>query len=399
MLLIVVMFAVNSLVAFGGGNQCFQQDDLPNMFKNLEFIHPPFKSVTSLGPIDCARQCKLHTLCYFVNFNIETLNCSLISDTGDYRRLNPVSVMIYVKSWNENILRTCKNHQCPNNTVCKENNSGFDCQPIGCTGIPQVPNINVTSFTSKVLWDFNEVVEYACIRGRFAATNVTCTSNGFWSNVDCIQYTKCSNTRICSEMQSKDFWLYLSTFNSRRKVFCSFTGISNAAMYISLPEYNTASTPIYTRNGTSCELIEATDPSTFSMGYTDFKKIRNIISGKIKTTGRMYANSSFSLQDYGRAGDCYAGNDSDVCGVIGHFIIDLRGTGFKINSTAKWKTWGTDGVIQNITWSDDGRVIEGFCGGNCGGCEPDGELVLEADYTDQPANDSAELPICKFPLR
>ncbi|ESO94687.1 hypothetical protein LOTGIDRAFT_176702 [Lottia gigantea] len=105
-------------------------------------------------------------------------------------------------------------------------------------------------------------------------------------------------------------------------------------------------------------------------GYTDFQKVRlKLFPVHIKTYLLPFTNSTYTPQYYGHATDCYAGNNSHECGVLGKFIINTQGTGLRIKPSINWKTYGFNGVIANITRSYDGNYIEGYCGGQCGGCE------------------------------
>ncbi|ESO87691.1 hypothetical protein LOTGIDRAFT_166273 [Lottia gigantea] len=291
------------------------------------------------------------------------------------------------------MLGICKNHRCANNTMCKAGNSDYYCEPIGCNGLPPVENINVTSFTSQVLWGFGDMLNYICMQTFYTDTNVTCLSSGNWSEFSCNNIQWCSHTRVCSVSETTEFWLRRRESTEYQKIYCSDT----AGPAVTLLHNNMASTPAYIRDPNSCALIPASDPSALGMGYTDFEKIRIKLYRNSALYENDYTNSTYEFQNFGRAGDCYAGNDSSVCGVIGRFIINTRGTGLRVKSTVQWKTWGNNGVM-NITRSEDGHVIEGYCGGNCGGCEPDGVILFEVDHNDAPPIESAVWPICKFPL-
>ena len=80
---------------------------------------------------------------------------------------------------------------------------------------------------------------------------------------------------------------------------------------------------------------------------------------------------------YGTAGDCFSSNLSSECRK-GSFMIDLTGTGLKVNHHTSWE------VIPSIP----GIKIEDFqnknysklsakCGGRCAHCQPVGDLKLE----------------------
>ncbi|ESO97309.1 hypothetical protein LOTGIDRAFT_159332 [Lottia gigantea] len=376
------------------GNQCFKPDTVSDVNMDSKFEAEEFSVQTSIGPVDCVRTCKSSRLCQFVNFHKRSLNCSLLAVEGplitdhDY-----IGIDSY--KWNDNMMGGCKNHLCPYNTLCVTEGGSYTCIPRGCGGLPQVYNINATSFYSKLLWNFGEVVEYACIQGFFTRTNATCLSTGLWDNFQCTAFSQCDDDGICRKKSENFYWFFLPATMTLQKVHCT-VGVGPSVL---LENYNMASTPAYTRRHGKCILIPHQDPMSYNMGYTDFQMARLILFPlQIKIDSQMFGNTTYTRQDFGKAGDCYAGFDSSVCGVIGRFIINTRGTGFKIKESVKWKTWGIAGVFANFTRSPDGHVIEGYCGGNCGGCEVDGILYLEHDPFFTPPFESAELPFCRFPL-
>ncbi|ESO96737.1 hypothetical protein LOTGIDRAFT_176549 [Lottia gigantea] len=390
LLVIIVMIEVLDICK---GNQCFNPDTVSDVHMDSRFDSEYFLVQASIGPVDCIRTCKSCGLCKFVNFNKRTLDCSLLAVEGQLITDNDyISIESY--KWNDNMMGVCKDHNCPYNTLCVVEDDNYTCIPLGCL-IPQIDNINVTSFYSKLLWNFGEVVEYACEQGFFTRTNATCLSTGQWSDFQCTAFSKCGDNSVCGLQEEKFYWLLLIATETRQKVHCK----NAIGPSILLAEYNMASTPAYKRTAGSCDLIPEPEPQAHDMGYTDYQMTRvilNPLSTKINSPG--FSNSTYSLQDFGKAGDCYAGDNSSECGVIGRFIINTRNTGYKVKTSVKWKTWGTAGVIANITWSPDGHVIEGYCGGNCGGCEVDGKILLESDPDFTPLFESAELSFCRFPL-
>ncbi|ESP01666.1 hypothetical protein LOTGIDRAFT_172515 [Lottia gigantea] len=386
---IVFYFAVIMSIGINcNGNQCFKPaTDVP-LSDNLRMNTDSFLTRPSLGPVDCVRTCKLHSLCNFVNYNKHTLDCSLLAINGDLVS-DYDHIHIAVIKWNDNMLDGCKHHQCPNNTMCKANDHvGYECQTIGCNAI-YVNNINHTSFSRKPLWNFGETVEYACTRGYFTADNATCLTSGMWSSFTCQRYLQCGDNDVCSVVENKHYWIYFNETQKLHKIYCD-----NGAS-LTLLEYNTATTPAVIRGVGSCALIF---DIMKGQGYTDFQKVRlKLFPVHIKTYLLPFTNSTYTPQYYGHATDCYAGNNSHECGVLGKFIINTQGTGLRIKPSINWKTYGFNGVIANITRSYDGNYIEGYCGGQCGGCEPDGKLYLEADPNYTPPFESAELPICRYP--
>ncbi|ESP00631.1 hypothetical protein LOTGIDRAFT_157913 [Lottia gigantea] len=399
LVLLVIMF---SLAVECKGNQCFRMDTLPDMYRGMKVNDTvqPFLFSTAAGPIDCARRCKLYSLCSCVNFHIPTSGCELLAwnfDAGAFVS-NTQYLTIDVRTWTDRISGVCEHHKCPNDTVCKPDNANYYCEPVGCIGLPPVADINMTSFTVKALWAFGDIVEYACLRGFFPKSNATCLASGKWSNFTCYYLKLCGETGNCEPRKTTDYWLYSTLLHDYYKIFCRATPAKGP--FLSLNETNMASFPAFTRYQNSCEPIEATiqDPD---MGIAEFSKIRLVPNKPIIDKEKIfdhYVNYTQKIQKFGLAGDCYAGNDSSECGVIGRFLINTRGTGLRVKPSVQWKTWGVNGVIMNITRSDDGHMIEGFCGGNCGGCEPDGDILLEIDLLDTPLFESAEFLICKFPL-
>ncbi|ESO84428.1 hypothetical protein LOTGIDRAFT_176151 [Lottia gigantea] len=237
------------------------------------------------------------------------------------------------------------------------------------------------------------MVEYVCEPGYFPSINPVCTEDGTWSEFVCSPYFKCSEIRKCNDsMEEKDYWLYAADYQTRVKLFC----IWGVGAFVSLQHSNMGSFLEYTITGTDCATSPLDNPETKGAGTTEFQKIKlQIPQGyKIIVYIHFVTNSSLKPTYYGSAKDCYPKDNG--CGVLGKFVIDTRGTGFKFPDSLTWKTVGISAVIGNITRSMGGHVITGFCGGDCGGYEVDetgNGTHLQIDINDMPPFKTAELSI------
>ena len=85
---------------------------------------------------------------------------------------------------------------------------------------------------------------------------------------------------------------------------------------------------------------------------------------------------------YGVGGACYSGTYDATCTYSGYFNIDLKNTTVRVKPTVNWMgtgDWNPSDFpkMVNFRRSPDSREISANCGGHCGHCEPDGDLILE----------------------
>ncbi|KAK6177708.1 hypothetical protein SNE40_015756 [Patella caerulea] len=350
------------------------------------------------GLLDCYRQCGLYSLCQSFNYNVETHQCELLALNNT--TIGPVvnNIIMEVPNHHGQLFGSCENHVCPQNTVCEIDDSRHACVVVGCHGTPDRKHVNVTSFEAKSLWLLNETVLYACEAGYYPSHNATCFTNGTWSPFLCLPFTGCKRRSFCVDFigVEGEYWIFSRQLDSWVKVYCSseFNG-----EFVTLHDINTFSSPIFPKDPNTCAQVP-TDSKLPSMGYTDFQKVRvSFFYEKIGVDNFRYSNSTFNKQNFGSAGDCvdnYVNDTNSDCGLIGRFVINTNGTGLRIKWPVTWETWGEGGRVGNITRSQDGHRIEGYCGSvvGCGGCQPT-ELLIELDPDYTPPLDSATRVACK----
>ncbi|ESO81964.1 hypothetical protein LOTGIDRAFT_170500 [Lottia gigantea] len=357
--------------------QCFdsQTQTLEGSLVGQKLEESPFSKLSSLGPLDCYRNCRRHSLCQAVNFQSVSYQCELLSEAGGNFVTNMTYNFIDVRSWTHDFLGNCNQHNCSNNTYCEEDIMGFSCIPFGCMGVPSSENVNTTSFTSKLLWNLNESVLYVCNRGYYPSQNVFCEYTGNFTTFICKPFEKCFDIRECNPTAEEgEFIIYSSKISAWLKLFCQ----NMYGAYITLVYNNFATFRAITRSNSTCQHVEL-DPSTIGAGETNFHRLRYLLAnGKIKTFSSFYQTTTHTRQEFGSAGDCYVRDNSSQCGVLGYFRIDFRDTGLRIAPTTTWELYGNDSAIVNITKSYDDQVIEGHCGGNCGGCRAGQYINVEA---------------------
>ncbi|KAK6175224.1 hypothetical protein SNE40_013732 [Patella caerulea] len=382
------------------GHMCLKPEFYQNMRIGEKLLGEPMVYYQAGGLLDCYRQCGFYSLCQSFNYDVETHQCELLglNNTNTEPVLN--NIIMDVSNRQNQLFGSCKNHVCPSNTVCQVEDSSHACVVVGCHGNPDIQNINITSFEAKSLWFFNETVLYACEAGYYPSINVTCSMAGTWSPFDCLPFTGCERRSVCSGNATAEgeYWVFSRKLGDFVKTYCSS---ENEVEYVTLHGINTFSTPIFLKDPVTCVQVPVT-PKLPSMGYTDFQKAGvGLFQKRLYIDAFRYSNSTFTRQTFGSAGDCVDNDVNDTnsdCRLIGRFVINTNGTGLRIKSSVTWETWGVGGRVGNITRSQDGRRIEGYCGSvvGCGGCRPT-ELLIERDPNYTPPLDSATLIRCKAP--
>ncbi|KAK6175223.1 hypothetical protein SNE40_013731 [Patella caerulea] len=382
------------------GNMCLKPEFYQNMRIGEKLLGEPMVFHQAGGLLDCYRQCGLYSLCQSFNYDVETHQCELIALNNTITEPVVNNIIMDVPNRYGQLFGSCENHVCPNNTVCRVEGPNHACVIVGCHGNPDIQNVNIASFEAKSLWFFNETVMYACKAGYYPSLNATCSVAGTWSPFECLPFNECDKRRVCGgdATAEGEFWVFIETLGGWVKTYCRS---GNNIEYVTLYDINTFSTPIFVKDPVTCDQAPVT-PKLPSMGHTNFQKARVLLlQMKIKVDTFRYSNSNFTKQNFGSAGDCVDNDVNDTnsdCGLIGRFVINTNGTGLRIKSSVTWETWGVGGRVGNITRSQDGRRIEGYCGSvvGCGGCQPT-ELLLELDPNYTPPLDSATFFKCKAP--
>ncbi|KAK6165623.1 hypothetical protein SNE40_022516 [Patella caerulea] len=366
------------------------------MLSGQRLLNVTFSTNVSNGLMDCCRRCQMFKICSSVNFNLSSSVCELnLASTGLFKSQHDYE-FIDTQSWPSLVFGSCAHHDCLLHQRCEEGgNSEHTCVPIGCGSPPDIPFINRTSFGGKVLWQFNEIVAHVCSVGYYPSTNVTCMENGNWVNFTCEPFRTCANIKKChANPNNTEFWLRPFTDHSQTiKIYCQFSEKATAHITVKQPNRSVMSGMVRSSND-SCDATVPPVPPHQNVGETQFSKVSfRVVNMFIKPRNHIYANITLHKQSYGSAGDCYASNDT--CGVKGEFVINLTGTGIRLNSSVEWETWGVEGRIEYLNRSDDGLVVQGACGGSCGGCKPKTKLFIEPDPNYTPPDDSAAIsPNC-----
>ncbi|KAK6175226.1 hypothetical protein SNE40_013734 [Patella caerulea] len=377
---------------------CLKPEFYQNMRIGEKLSGEPMVFYQAGGLLDCYRQCGFYSLCQSFNYDVETRQCELLGLNNTITKPVANNIIMDVPNRHGQLLGSCENHVCPNNTVCQDEVSNHACVVVACHGNPDIKHVNITSFEAKSLWFVNETVLYACEAGYYPSLNATCSMAGTWSPFKCLPFNGCEQRTLCGGYAAAEgeYWIFSMTLHAWVKIYCSS---GHNGKFITLYHINTFSTPIFLKDPTTCAQVPVT-PNLPSMGYTDFHKVRvQFLQKKIDVDNFRYSNSYFTRQTFGSAGDCVDNdvNDTDSdCGLIGRFVINTNGTGLRIKSSIAWEMWGVGGRVGNITRSQDGHRIEGYCGSvvGCGGCQPT-ELLIELDPNFKPPLDSATLMKCK----
>ncbi|KAK6175368.1 hypothetical protein SNE40_013845 [Patella caerulea] len=380
----------------GSVNTCRKTDVFMGMLSGQRLLNVTFSTYQSKGLMHCCRRCQLHKICSSVNFDTSSSVCELnVAASGLYESRQNYK-FVDTRSWPSLVLGPCANHDCLLHQRCQDDgNSEHKCVPIGCGSPPDISFINKTSFGGNALWQFNETAKYACSVGYYPSINVTCKDNGNWADFTCKAFRNCPDIKQCYAVpNNNEFWFRMYSDSRRMKVFCDFYEGNRA--YITVNELNKSVMSAMVRKlKNSCNATTNSSQPHPDVGETRFEKVRLFVSQKIlHQSNQDYASSTLKEQAYGRAGDCYALNDT--CGVKGEFVINLTGTGLRVSSSAEWETWGTVARIEYLNRSDDGLIVNGACGGSCGGCKLKTDLFIEPDPNYIKPDDSAAIsPICE----
>ncbi|KAK6176561.1 hypothetical protein SNE40_014823 [Patella caerulea] len=394
-ILTVTVLAVFGIVVQVKGNVCLKPDFYQNLTIREKLIGEATIFYQARGLLDCYRQCGFYSLCQSVNYDVKTGQCELFASNESHTEYAVNGIVMNVTNRYGQLLGSCENHACSNNEVCQVEGKQHSCVVVGCHGNPDITNINITSFEAKSLWYFDEIVLYACEAGYHPSINATCSTNGTWSPFKCVPFARCNQRSVCENSSAEgEYWFYVRSLKSWIKSYCRST-LSGG--FITLNEMNTFSTPAYKKDPDTCMQTDFVAPD---IGYTDFQRIRvNMVDKQLAVNLFLFSNSTYNRQTFGRAGDCVDNDVNDTasdCELTGRFVINTNGTGIRIKSSVTWETWGVGGRVGNITRSQDGNLIEGYCGSvvGCGGCQPTA-LYFEADPNYTPPSDSATFIKCK----
>ncbi|XP_067655680.1 A disintegrin and metalloproteinase with thrombospondin motifs 9-like [Haliotis asinina] len=348
---------------------------------------------TTPGIVSCAKECLLRSMCKSYNFQLDDRTCELSSEDesavgSSSLETAPGFVFSESEDWPQGILGVCKDHSCPNNSVCREADDGaVKCVLAYCRAPPTVEYLD-----PSVIKQFTKINEsLKCQVGFVPCGNMTCKPDGTWTTMTCLPVSNCSDVRqISSSYTDGEYWLYPRQLDAVRvKVYCHAMN-TTPSEYISLP------TP-YFMDAPSLQNYFCTGeiPNNSAwLGYFIFSKFGLIIETmEVKPTDRVFYNKTTSLDALvGEVRDCYALSDSS-CGRRGRAVMDLRGTGLALNETV---TWRQNGGVPIVTRSSNNQVIEIRCGGWCGHCYTNGNARLTVFESDAPSEDSAVTPSCNI---
>ncbi|XP_046345123.2 uncharacterized protein LOC124125804 [Haliotis rufescens] len=352
-------------------------------------------TVISSGVVTCAKECLSRHACKSYNFHLDDGTCELnsediasidgaVSATGVKRFVFSVS-----QNWPQRILGACKDHNCPLNTRCVEVRSNTSlCVITYCTAPPAVKHATASSPVSQVT-PVNQSLQLECTAGYVPCGNaVTCKPDGTWTVMTCKRLSNCGDVLQFSPTYTDgEYWLYPQPLNGERvKVYCH--GMNNTPS-----EYISLTTPYF---------MDAPRISNFNCSGNDTPAEKDWLGHHIyskfgldvqtmeirQSDDDFYSKEGNKSARVGEVRDCYSRN----CGPVGRAVIDLRGTGFSLDTGVTWKMLGKWG--PNVTRSSNGQLIEIRCGGYCGVCKVNGSLSLSFAESDAPAENSATVPTC-----
>ncbi|XP_046380082.1 A disintegrin and metalloproteinase with thrombospondin motifs 9-like [Haliotis rufescens] len=165
------------------------------------------------------------------------------------------------------------------------------------------------------------------------------------------------------------------------KVYCLMND-THQLEYVTLPNRNIGNYPRRSNGNCGKEMPYLVNDRVGLDGVTVFHRIRVQPSTMtvVRTDTTFTSGNKTKPHKFGSAEDC--NSPSGSCKRIGTFHIDTLGTGMKFSINITWTGQGYAGKVHSITWTQNGAVIDLVCGGFCGGCDPDGDMILYPNNLD-----------------
>ncbi|XP_060582688.1 A disintegrin and metalloproteinase with thrombospondin motifs 20-like isoform X2 [Ruditapes philippinarum] len=181
----------------------------------------------------------------------------------------------------------------------------------------------------------------------------------------------CKDVKLCSSSYTDgEYWLYSGVLGGHMvKIYCAGMSTEEPLEYISVNEKAN-----YGFNHWK---------SQFKAVLTRYRKIRvNIMEWKIIRKDTIFSKSSEDKSElpplpYGTGSSC----GCELC-ALGNFSISLQGTGLKFKKEVEWVTTGWKAKMINFQRNVDSNMISAKCGGNCGQCDPNGNLYIAYNQND-----------------
>ncbi|XP_067686027.1 uncharacterized protein [Haliotis asinina] len=322
---------------------CSKSDDLPQLTKSQRLPGKVLFSTMADGVMLCARLCLGASLCGSFNFNMKTGVCELNDATLGTEVKEVIHAEHYVfsdvNSWPKRLAGVCVNHSCSESQYCQPNNdSDYSCKPLVATS--------------------------------------------------------CSDVQQCQpESPDGEYWLNVGSYPFNQiRIYCHEMNTENPREYVTLMNENYGFYPGLRSPGCTGDVSR---PEMENHRW--FQKIRfDVKHMTVVRNDYTFSNWTSKATPYGRAADCYTthGDSVAVCGTKGRFTIDLRGTGLAVVPEQTWSKDGFMSIIQSISRSHEGSVIELRCGGFCGGCDPVGSLKLQVNSNENLPSNSTTTVMC-----
>ncbi|XP_046362262.2 sushi, von Willebrand factor type A, EGF and pentraxin domain-containing protein 1-like isoform X2 [Haliotis rufescens] len=221
---------------------------------------------------------------------------------------------------------------------------------------------------------------YTCHTG-FQATrtpSINCLADSTWTKVyfSCEPNT-CASVKKCNAKKDGEYWIYPTLLKGASlKVYCYNMKSRSPMDYITLVKRNYANYPA-TRN-TKCTGKDVPLPKPNKSGVTTFSKVRIYVSTmQVIRSDLRFARSTGTVQQFGVAYACHS--KLNKCKKKGVTVVDFRGTGLGIKSTAIFST----GLYGSGYYSHSGskEYYKLVCGGYCGGCYMPGSVRMKRIYS------------------
>ncbi|XP_071099656.1 A disintegrin and metalloproteinase with thrombospondin motifs 9-like [Haliotis cracherodii] len=330
----------------GQGYTCTNLDNVQHLERSVQLKGSTFLVLQANGIMTCAVHCLNRKRCKSINFSTQSDMCHLNEDATRSQLVNNSSfVFSDIGSWPQRLLGVCENHNCSLFDVCNSN--------------ANLPVQRPCRLDDKVR-----------------------------------RPTSCADVKLCTGSEEDgEYWIFLEQFDGApRRLFCRGMNQTVPQAFLTLSTPNVGVQPNIRNHKCRGEYIQG------ERGETTYHKIRlNESTLAVDIEDTTFADVVGPHVLYGKSYDCYSEHDNGVlsaCGLIGHFLIDLRHTGFVVSEKQGWYTTGWL-PLALVVRTEGGAVVKLDCGGFCGGCVPNGDqLLLDLNRAEELPESSASLVRC-----
>ncbi|ESO93729.1 hypothetical protein LOTGIDRAFT_153187 [Lottia gigantea] len=370
----------------------------PNVMKSVrngEKLEGYLIEATTTSLMNCGKECVYQTNCLSFNYNTQTGRCELnrnVNSSSSPLISSPGFLYSDKSNWINVVTDPCRDVTCLDNEKCVVKNDTGVCIKYDCY-IPSEMLYSGEPLYSGTVTEYDAV--YSCSGPGVVREDVTltCEQNGHWVGGQCRKISSCLQIKQCEKNYTDgEFWLYPLKYNNteRVKIYCDGLNTTTPKEYVSLPKGNVVVYSKYIIDNTNIALCKLKDSDSSAWGQSEYFKVRVMPDTMIiDQTDKEFAKLIDGVhQNYGMASDCSLLIPSCGRAVTGYMMINTTNTGLIIDESLDWVTfgWTPHKLYYNRSSS---YILEAKCGGYCGGCKSDSDLMFVLDDGFELENDEA----------